>query len=357
MWKHMQYSSDYLSEILKMTREEYGPENDISNLDFLEHQYFENPAGDAVIDLAVDTQSGALAGQYLVCPMRFRVGGETVACVNSLNTLTGKAYRGQGIFVGLAESTYQRGMEMGYKFCYGAPNPNSYPGFMKKLSFVDLGRVPLMLRPLHPSQMVREFLHSRGLGILAKPADPFFRVKVSAGGNAVEIQKVTHENLALMDHFWENVNGKYPVMNIRDSVFVRFRYLDMPRRSYFPYVAIQDSRPVCFAVGRIMEVAGMQCAMLADFLFEAGREPAAETLLRKLLGDMQERGAGIAGCLMLEHTSESHVLKKLGFFKCPKKLEPQPFPLILRLFDKTMKETEILQLRNWFFAMGDYDVI
>ncbi len=357
MWKHVKYSPDYLSEILKMTQEQYGHENDISNADFLRHQYFENPAGDAVIDLAVDVESGELAGQYIVRPMRFCVGGETVYCSNSLNTLTGKVYRGQGIFVGLAEKTYQREMEIGHKFCYGAPNPNSYPGFMKKLSFVELGRIPLMLRPLRPSQMVRGFLHSRGLSVLAKPADPFFRVKLSAGGNAVEICQVTHENLNLMDHFWENVNRKYPVMNIRDSAFVRFRYLDMPRRSYFPYVAVQDGTPICFAVGRIMEMAGMQCAMIADFLFADGHEAAAETLLRKLLWDMREHGASLAGCLMLEHTHEVRVLKKTGFFRCPKKLEPQPFPLILRLFDKTMEEVGIYYLQNWFFTMGDYDVI
>ena len=32
-----------------MTQEQYGPENDISNQAFLQHQYFENPAGDALI--------------------------------------------------------------------------------------------------------------------------------------------------------------------------------------------------------------------------------------------------------------------------------------------------------------------
>ena len=131
----------------------------------------------------------------------------------------------------------------------------------------------------------------------------------------------------------------------------------MPRRTYYPYIALQDDKPVCFAVGRIMEVAGMQCAMLADFLFVDGYEAAAEQLLRKLLHDMQESGASLAGCLMLEHTSEKTVLKRLGFFRCPKPLEPQPFPLLLRIFDSAYAEGGLLDLKNWFFTMGDYDVI
>ena len=356
MWSHQTFSANHLSAILQMTREQYGPDNDISNQDFLQHQYFENPAGDALIDLAVDPDSGELAGQYVVWPMRFLVFTKETPCVCSLNTLTRKAYRGQGIFCGLAEVTYRQACRSGYSFCYGAPNPNSYPGFIKKLGFKELGRMPLMLRPLRPSHMVREFLHSGALGVLAKPADPLFRIK-ECQKDGVTILRVTKDDLELADQFWRSVQGKYPVMNIRDGAFVRFRYLEMPRRTYFPYLALEDGKPVCFAVGRIMEVAGMQCAMLADFLFFGGHETAAEALLRKLLHDMQKSGASLAGCLMFGHTQEAAVLKKLGFFRCPKKLEPQPFPLILRLFDPSLESKGIYDVKNWFFTMGDYDVI
>lgn len=356
MWDHKTFSPDDFPAILEMTREQYGPENDISNREFLQHQYFENPAGDALVDLAVDAEGGALAGQYVVWPMRFSIFGELRQCTNSLNTLTGKRYRGKGIFIGLAEEVYRKEAECGHAFCYGMPNPNSYPGFMKKLGFRELGRMPLMLRPLKPSHMVREFLHSGVLAVLAKPTDPFFQVRGDQQHD-VTVLPVTKENLEQMDRFWDAVQGKYPVMNIRDGAFVRFRYLDMPRRTYFPYLALENGEPVCFAVGRIMEVAGMQCAMLADFLFADGHADAAEQLLRKLLHDMQQQGASLAGCLMFDHAQEAAVLKKLGFFRCPKKLEPQPFPLILRLFDPSLEGEGIYDVKNWFFTMGDYDAI
>lgn len=357
MWKHKTFSKDDLSAMLDMTREQYGAENDISNEDFIQHEYFENPAGDAVIDLAVDPDSGVLAGQHVVWLMRYLVFGKAMVCSHSFNLLTGQAYRRQGVFSGLAEHTFRREKELGHAFCYGTPNPNSYPGCVKKLDFKLLGWMPLLLRPLRPSHMVREFLHSGALSVLAKPFDPFFRVKEDTDADGVEILAVTKEHLDLMDTFWAAVAGKYPVMNIRDGAFVQFRYLDMPRRTYFPYLAMEGGRPVCFAVGRIMEVAGMQCAMLADFLFADGHEAAAKMLLRKLLHDMQKEGASLAGCLMFGHTQESAVLKKMGFFRCPKKLEPQPFPLILRLFDQPLADQGIYDVKNWFFTMGDYDVI
>lgn len=356
MWDHKTFSTDDFPAIITMTQEQYGPENDISNQAFLQHQYFENPAGDALIDLAVDAENGRLAGQHSVWPMRYLVFGKDMVCGHSLNVLTNQAYRGQGVFSSLAEATFKQQQKLRHAFCYGTPNPNSYPGFIKKLGFKELGRMPLMLRPLKPSHMVREFLHSGALAVLAKLGDPFFRVSGDQKHD-VAVLPVTKEHLELVDRFWDAVKGKYPVMNIRDGAFVRFRYLDMPRRTYFPYLALENGEPVCFAVGRIMEVAGMQCAMLADFLFADGHAAAAEELLRKLLHDMQQQGASLAGCLMFGHTQESAVLKKLGFFRCPKKLEPQPFPLILRLFDPSLEDKGIYDVKNWFFTMGDYDVI
>lgn len=356
MWKYAMYAEKYMQEILAMTIENYGTENDISHEDFLRHEYFENPAGDALISLAVDEKSGRLAGQYLIWPMRFSVHGETVSCSNSLNTLTRAEYRGQGIFSCLAEEVYRQAEESGQAFCYGMPNPNSYPGFIKRLSFSELGRLPLLLRPLRPSGIVREFLHSRGLEGAARLFDPLFRVGAGEA-NGAALYRVNHENLEVMNQFWAAVKGKYPVMNTKDAAFIRFRYLDMPRRTYYPYLVIQDGRPVCFAVGRIMDVAGMRCAMLAEFLFLPGQEAAARFLLNRLLHEMQEEGAVLAGCLMAAHTEEYRFLKRHGFFPCPRRLEPQPFPLVLRLFDEGLAKKGVLDIGNWFFTMGDYDVV
>ena len=355
MWKCTEYEERYMQQILAMTLENYGEEDDISHADYLHHQYFENPSGDAVIELAVDPESGELAGQYIVCPMRFLVREKQVRCVNSLNTLTREAYRGQGIFAALAESVYGRSAEQGYRFCYGMPNPNSHAGFLKKLGFSELSRIPLMLKPLRPSQMVREFLHSTVLSYAARPADALFRIRERE--TPLKIVEVTDGQLGDVDRFWQGVKGKYPVMNIRDADFVRYRFLRMPRRPYHSYLGFEKGEPVCFAVARITEVAGMQCAMLLDFLFWDGHAQAAAQLLGHVLAQMQQVGACLAGCRMLGHTQEAGVLRENGFFRCPKKLEPQPFPLIFRPFDGCPEEECLRDIGNWFFTMGDYDAV
>lgn len=357
MWKAIEYTPEYLPQILDMTKEQYGEDNDISNVDFLQHEYFENPAGDALISLALDEQKRTVAGQYMIWPMWFQCGNLKVRSANSLNTLTEKRYRGQGIFTGLAEYTYQRAAEQKIGFCYGMPNPNSYPGFLKKLCFHELGSLPLYLRPLKPSAMVREFLKSHVLSVPAQLFDGCFAPKQEENHTDVQIVPITVENAGKMDIFWERVQNKYPILNIRDSSYLKFRYLDMPRRTYLPFLAVKNGEPVAWAVGRIMEVAGMQCGMLADFLFAEHEETAAKKLLAEVLCEFQKLGASLAGCLMLEHTEEVKILKKKGFFRCPKPMEPQPFPLVVRAFDPAYEKTGLFELQNWFFTMGDYDVI
>ena len=357
MWKHQKFDMKYFPQMLSMTIEQYGKDNDISNEEFLVHQYFQNPAGDALIDLAVNEETNELAGQYVVWPVRFKVFEEKKKCVCSLNTLTRKQYRGQKIFTKLAEITYNTATEKSNLLCYGVPNPNSYSGFVKKLKFNEIASIPLMLKPLRPSQMVSEYIGNDILGKFCTPANILFSIRKTKPHEDIEFSKVRKENMYIIDRFWENISEKYPIMNIRDSAFVDFRYISMPRRIYYPYVALYKGKPVCFAVGRIMEVAGIQCAMLADFLYQDGFEDVALELVRYILATLKKKGASLAGCLMFEHTEEYKTLKKLGFIRCPKLFEPQPFPLLVRKFNDTIEDEKILNSRNWFFTMGDYDVI
>lgn len=354
MWEPQTYDASRFEDILEMSIENYGTENDICDPAFLKHQYFDNPAGNALIELAVDSNNGALAGQYVVQPARIRVFGKDEKCVISLNTLTRKAYRGQKIFVKLAERTYERAAKEGYALVYGAPNQNSYPGFMKNLKFKDIHHFPLYVRPLNIRHMVLERMKNRFLAALASPFQIIFP---NMGSKSKDIVELTEENLALFDSFWERIKDKYPIMGIRDAAYIRYRYMNVPRRKYYPFVALKSGEIVAFAVGRIREVAGFETGMIADFLFVPGHEEEAKELIKVLVKQMKDHGASLAACVILENAEETRILKKCGFYHIPDKLLPQPTPLILRLLTKEPNEDKLSDIHNWFFTTGDYDVV
>ncbi|AFQ46127.1 GNAT family N-acetyltransferase [Desulfosporosinus meridiei] len=364
MWKSLKYQPENLPETIEMTREYYG-DSWISDLQFLKWQYEENPAGSAMIRLARDVESGQLAGQYVVIPMNFKAFNELIQGTLSLNTLTRQIYGGQGIFTGLAKAVYQDCAEEGSRFCYGFPNPNSYPGFLKKLGFTDLGRVPLLLRPLNTRALVRKKL-GPVLAQLAWPFDLFYKVRNTSDDRYV-VYPLSVSDLSGMDAFWAKVQNKYPIIGVRNANYLRWRYFDIPLRDYKVYgVRRQNSSELLgYIVGRCTEVADMSSGMIVDFLVDSEHPAAGKCLVNSLLRFFVDNNMDLAGSLMLAHTEESRILKSSGFLTCPKSLEPQPFPVIYRKLGATNdinREGEngsdpFLQLNQWFLTMGDYDVI
>ena len=319
----------------------------------LQHWYFSNPYGDPIIKLAVDEENKQLAGQYVIAPRKYCFFGGYLNCVLSLDTLTRKSYRGQGIFTGLAKDAFQCAEEQGFSFCYGAPNPNSHPGFIRKLEFVDLFQMPLYVKPLRMSKIVSE--HSNKLlGAISFPLNLFSITKKIVDKNIVEI---TNQNVGLMDCFWNSIKDKYKILGIRDAEYISFRYLNVPTREYNPYAYLVDGKPVAFIVSRIREVAKITTGMIADFIFVQGYEKQAIKLAKHTMRLLKDRGANLSGCIMLSHCGETKALKRAGFFKCPDKVLPQPTPLILRVFDEQLEGKGILDAKNWFFTTGDYDVV
>ena len=345
---------EILRKMAEMAESHYGAGDDTAHAEYLAHEYFRDPAGDALIAVAWDREQNQAAGQYIAIPVKIRIKGIDTACLMSVNTLTREEYRGQGIFTGLARNVYDRGTALGYQLAYGMPNQHSYPGFVKSLSFEDRGAVPLYLRPLRPSRMVRSYLNWK---VGAKLAVPFDLCMKARDPGAVSVQRLTLDNLDLADVFWESVRDEYPVMICRDSAYIRYRYLDIPRRKYHCFYGMEDGKPVAFVSGRTMEVSRLQCGMVADFLFLPGHRDAAWAALKKLMFVLQTEGADMMGCMVPPASKEARLIRSHGFFRCPKAMEPQPFRFILRILQKDRAGEEVNHLSNWFFTLGDYDVV
>ncbi|HBW37914.1 GNAT family N-acetyltransferase [Desulfosporosinus sp. BICA1-9] len=371
MWKAVQYLPENLQETIAMTREYYG-ESWISDIGYLKWQYEANPAGPAMIQLARDVETGQLAGQYVVIPMRFKAFDQTVNGILSLNTLTRQIYTGQGIFTGLAKTAYRECAEQGSDFCYGFPNPNSYPGFTKKLGFTDIGCVPLLLRPLNLRALIKDKVGSALLASFTLPFQPFYKVK-ERSDERYEVYPLTAFNLTEMNVFWAKIQDKYPIIGIRDADYIRWRYFENPYRDYQLYGIRKKngSELIGYIVGRTTEVEGLSSGMIVDFLIDPCVPDAGTLLINRLLRFFVDNNMDMAGSLMMPHTEESRLLKGNGFFTCPKALEPQPFPVIyrrLRLQGGGVGSHEkedhgdgvqdpFLQRNHWFLTMGDYDAI
>lgn len=81
------------------------------------------------------TESGEPAAFYGVFPYPMEYNGKFYLAAQSGDTMTSPAHGGKGLFTTLAKMTYDLAKAEGIQFIFGFPNDNSYPGFVKKLSW------------------------------------------------------------------------------------------------------------------------------------------------------------------------------------------------------------------------------
>ncbi len=110
---------------------------------YLNWQYADNPDGKIVGFNAFSGDS--LAAHYVTQPMQAVIDGQKRKGLLSLNTATHPDHQGKGLFVKLADQTYQYAADNGYDFVIGVANQNSVHGFTKKLGFQLVGQLHAML--------------------------------------------------------------------------------------------------------------------------------------------------------------------------------------------------------------------
>ena len=79
-----------------------------------------------------DNKPAAFYGVY-ACLMEYK--GKLHLAAQSGDTMTHPDHGGKGLFTTLAKMTYELAKNEGIEFIFGFPNKNSYPGFIKKLSW------------------------------------------------------------------------------------------------------------------------------------------------------------------------------------------------------------------------------
>lgn len=331
MWKAIEYSDEYFDKMLEMVRENYG-DVEIANKDFIKWQYFDNPAGQAIINFAYNEENDELAGQYIVIPQTLKLHDNNVNCVNSLDTLTRKKYRGQKIFRDLTKITYEHCTQQGYPFIIIFPNENSKPGFLKYFDFKSICRFPILITPIkvmHPG-------------------------KARLYENVVEITK---NNIQLLDEFWQENKKKYNIMCVRDSKYLKWRYLDVPLREYRFLGLVKEGRLEGYIVGTIKNISGIRAGVITDMLLgDNCSNNERKALIDSVINYFDLNKARISMAFFPKHSEEYKALKKNLYIKWPGIFEPRTFEVFSLDFpENTLLNTfNAYKEGNWFTTIGDY---
>jgi GNAT superfamily N-acetyltransferase len=328
--------------------------------DTWEWQYLRSPAGQAVVVVAESDEG--IAGQYALIPLRMKAQGRLCIGGLSLDTMVHPDYRGQGVFLRLAERVYQLAAERGIDFVYGFPNQNSHHAFIARLNWRDLHNgVPIWAKPLNIDSIVQKRFVKSGLiaalgGTVGKVAVNLLSRNSATTGPTCHIRETASFD-DRFDSLWNEASSEWNVAVVRDRAYLTWRYVDKPGGGYTILVAERGEELLGYVVLKCVPRFGLEIGLLVDMVWIPGEKGVANALISAGLECFASGKMDLVGCLMLPSAPYSRDLKEMGFFKVPRRLLPQNMYLGGCSLVGEQATASLFKPGNWFVTWGDHDDI
>ena len=341
------YLSKDLQELIDLAKTYY-ENSDMTDSSYLNWQYFNNPNGAPYLFIGRNISANEIAGQYLVIPITLNYFNNKKSASLSLNTLTSPKYQGNGLFTKMARETYKDCAVENIDITIGFPNPNSYPGFIRKLEFEHLGNVPLLIKPINIFGIIKSFFKKRK--IKHGKAINYDTVNSS---KYLKFDFASVEHKKKYDSFWAKVKNKYQISFNKDYEFINWRYHLLPTRNYQIYFSEENGEIVDFLITKTTKVWGYRVGLIMDFM-TIHQAPNISLILKYFYRIANSNNIDFIACLHSDN-HESKILKKNGFYKFPEKFLPQQIHFIVRN-NTGFSDIRAFDMKNWKLTFGDYDV-
>ena len=359
LWTTRAYQPGDLAGILALRRATFG-EVDKERLlpEVWKWQFIDNPAGPGCMRLA--DHDGTIVGQNSAIPTRFnlasRPGIESILAL-SCDTMTHPAYRKQGMFTTLAEELYAELAERsGITTVWGFPNANSHPGFVGKLGWFDIYEFPTWVKPIHSRHILRRYVRSSGLaGILGGVADRLYR---SVAAKPTQPRHCAIREISGFDErfdaLWSRNRSLARVVQIRDPLYLQWRYIAAPVFEYHPFEVLVAGSLEGYIVLRVQTLLNLRFGAVVD-LFPCpivDAEITREALSFAQLYATERDCAFLTALLPPVHVGH---LTRFGFIKVPEVLNLRKWYFGARCL--ATDEPLLRDINNWYITYGDSDIV
>ena len=289
----------------------------LTSEEFFDWQYKKNPAGRAVI-VCCQSSDGTLAAVYSVIPLPLVIDGGRTQGSLSLNTATHPAFQRRGLFVKAAEMVYAHLAEIGIGLTIGFPNHLSYPGFIKRLGFADVGRARTFRHVLDLRKFLGPRFETKALWPLFLAGNLILRASQRPIKSHMPVSHLTTFEGLSVESLWENEKVSVAV----DSEWLNWRYVDHPFIRYDIALAGTLEQPLGLVVYKVDESrAGNRGVVMELLLSPDANEAVVEALLAHALGSFEAMNCVAVSAYASPGSRKGFLLRKAGFWATPGRLE------------------------------------
>ena len=331
--------------------------NKTRTLDHWNWEFKKNPDGSKML-VAVDEER--VIAHLGSLHRKIKIGKENSSASLEVDGVTHPDFGHRGIFVALGKRLLAESEKEGIDIVIGFPNENALPGH-RKLNCVELFSLHVMIRPVNFKNMSKKLFSNKFLCLLSEVVGKFmfgvfYRVRKPKIRGNVTLKSIPEFD-ERFDRFWEEASSSHPIILHRDSRYLNWRYVECPGQYYQKFVAEKEDRVLAMVVVRVLERYGLTNGAIVDILALPNHENITHALLLKAIEHLKEKRVDMIACSVPEWSVYNMLLKKCGFVKCPKRLNPKEEPFIIYPFSKEVDIDFIKNPSNWYITWGDTDVV
>lgn len=357
-WSIREYKEGDEKAILKLTEAIYGEVLDKDRwMRWWNWRYKDCPSGAPIIWVA--EFNGRLAGQYLITRVKIKIGNEVITGSQSESTMTHPDYQRQGIFEALAQKTYEEAGQKGIHIVYGFPNEYSYPGFIRKLGWFDVGAQSAMLKPLNLENILRKYITNRCLLRTCTVSANFIIKTLYRTRNTPKVDGLTITRVLSFDErindLWEKVSKDYKIIVVRDKEYLNWRYVDVPGVDYAIYLAEKGGQILGYTVLKCERQFGLKVGRIFELIVPLGQQAVAQSLIQKAIKFFREEKADFVVYRIIGNKAHCKAVSRCGFIYS--RFISRKTRFVARPNTPKVPETFLRDPGHWFVQTGDSDAL
>lgn len=248
--QYREYIDGDEKSILDLYNSIYSTERDKIYWDW---QFKHYPGGKPIICLGEHNEK--LVGQTTLLPSIINYQGKELSAGYSIDSMVAKEYRRQGVFVKLAQKSYDLGIKQGLSFRYGFPIYGALLGLTEKLGVKIVDDIPVFIRIFRLDNYLTSRLNNKTLAkIISLPSLVFTkflykekRIKPKASYIVKEIDEFNTD----FDNLWDRLKDAKPLMTPRKAEFLNWRIKNHPTIEYTTFGAYLNDDLVGYMVIKV----------------------------------------------------------------------------------------------------------
>jgi hypothetical protein len=349
---------DDIDSILRINEIEYGP-NDLAMRQDYVWRHVQNPAGQAIVPVIRDS-SGSVVGFIWILPLRIRIRGQDLLAAIGANLVIHPDYRDTFGYAKLIRRFEQVFKEKNIGLHFSFISEKKYRQ-LRGSNTQAVTTIPLLVKPLDFESLARSYFsgvwQSFIVGQIGRFLSPFlFRQRKVASWKEIAVQAVDQFNQDF-DKFWHKIRDKYPVMAIRDRVFLSWRFASGSKRHYHILVARARGQTVGYAVLRCKTIRGVKAGLIMDLLVtdDALGNTAAGSLIAEAEAYFRVKEISVVLASMVPSAAEYRVLRRAGYINLIPAFAPRTYRFAFFIHNSSESSLVSLSARDWFITQADYE--